>query len=306
MSLAAYRRTGADPPFGDPAAAHGVAMEGYYWRFTDVAAGRVVIVLCGACRAPDGPWALVAVAAHPGGFMRWARVDDCSLSGRAVRAGDVLEADDGRLRVRLEGASVDATWLADHPWPAGATFGGLGPAQIVPFLGQYWHPHLLLGSARGSALLGDEDVALDAAKIYAEKNWGSTFARDWWWGQAHGLGDGVACVAFAGGRLLGQAPTSVVVALDDRVLRRSPPLTAVTTSTAPGQWRVRAGDVELEAEADPAAAHMLPVPVPAERRVEMRSAQHLAGRLAVTVRRRGGTVFRGESELAGLERGAPS
>ncbi len=32
--LARYRRTGADVPFGNPLAAHGVAMEGYFWRFT--------------------------------------------------------------------------------------------------------------------------------------------------------------------------------------------------------------------------------------------------------------------------------
>jgi hypothetical protein len=28
--LNAYRSTGADPPFTDPAGAHGTAMEGYY------------------------------------------------------------------------------------------------------------------------------------------------------------------------------------------------------------------------------------------------------------------------------------
>ena len=59
--IAAYRRAGADLPFGDPARAHGVGMEGYYWRFTDVEAGRVVIVLCGICTAGAGRWALVAL-----------------------------------------------------------------------------------------------------------------------------------------------------------------------------------------------------------------------------------------------------
>ena len=28
----AYRARGADLPFGDPGAAHGVPFEGYYWR----------------------------------------------------------------------------------------------------------------------------------------------------------------------------------------------------------------------------------------------------------------------------------
>jgi len=32
--LAAYRATGADPPFGDPRGYHGVGMEGHFWRFT--------------------------------------------------------------------------------------------------------------------------------------------------------------------------------------------------------------------------------------------------------------------------------
>ena len=34
-ALRLYRATGADLPFGDPLTAHGVAMEGYFWRFTD-------------------------------------------------------------------------------------------------------------------------------------------------------------------------------------------------------------------------------------------------------------------------------
>jgi len=297
-----YRRTGADPPFGDPSRDHGVAMEGSFWRFTDAAAGRVVIVLRGVCRAPDGPWSLVALAAHPGGVVRWA-IDD-----------EALDAGPGRLRVRLDGAGLDATWSADVPWPRWGqgpsfrprVFGGLGPAQTVPWLGQYWHPHLLLGAAHGSLTIDGEAWSLDGATVYAEKNWGSTFAGRWWWGQAHGLADGAVCAAFAGGRLLGQAPTALVVALEDRLIRLSPPLSAITTATAPGRWRVRAGGVELEAEADPAAAHVLPVPVPAERRTVLRSRQHLTGRLALTVRRRGGVVFRGETDLAGLERGLPA
>src|SRR5215210_7752740 len=68
--LEAYRRSGADPPFGDPRRAHGVAFEGYYWRFTDAAAGSVVIVLCGVTIDATGPWAVVALAAHPEGIVR--------------------------------------------------------------------------------------------------------------------------------------------------------------------------------------------------------------------------------------------
>lgn len=308
--MSAYRATGADLPFGNLLAAHGVGMEGYFWRFTDAAAGRTLIVLCGACRAPDGPWALVALAAHPGGFLRWAVVPDCELAtdGLGVRAGDVLTADATSLRVRLDGATLDAAITPDVPWPRRA-FGALGPAQAVPGLGQYWHPHLLLGHVTGTAKLATETIDLGDATVYAEKNWGSAFAGHWWWGQAHGLGDGAACVAFAGGRLLGGAPTSVVAALEDRVLRFAPPAARLVTATAPGRWRIHGRGpvhrVEIEAEADPAAAHVLPVPVPATRDAVMRSRQHLAGHLTLTVHRGRRLVFRGETELAGLERGTP-
>jgi hypothetical protein len=72
--LDAYRSTGADPPFGDPARAHGTAMEGYYWRVVDAEARSVIMVLCGVCRGAGEPWAAVALAAHPGGFTRHALV----------------------------------------------------------------------------------------------------------------------------------------------------------------------------------------------------------------------------------------
>ncbi|MGZ6909843.1 MAG: tocopherol cyclase family protein, partial [Acidimicrobiia bacterium] len=64
--VAAYRRTGADVPFGDPVPSHGAEMEGWFWRVTDPASGRVVVALCGVNRHPAGDWATVAVALHPG------------------------------------------------------------------------------------------------------------------------------------------------------------------------------------------------------------------------------------------------
>ena len=85
-----YRRLGADPPFADPRRGHGIEMEGYYWRLSDPASGRVIIALCGVCQNNEGPWAVVAVAAHPQnvlceGFAPGARADP----GRyGVRAGE--------------------------------------------------------------------------------------------------------------------------------------------------------------------------------------------------------------------------
>src|SRR5919106_6236991 len=65
-----YRRAGADPPWFDPRRDHGAPFEGYYWRFSDRACGRVVIALCGLCRQRGRRWAVLALAAHPGGRVR--------------------------------------------------------------------------------------------------------------------------------------------------------------------------------------------------------------------------------------------
>src|SRR5674476_340353 len=70
MHVAAYRSSGADLPFGPLTSRHGVAMEGYFWRFTDTAAERVVTALIGVQQSSRGPWALVGLGAHPGQFWR--------------------------------------------------------------------------------------------------------------------------------------------------------------------------------------------------------------------------------------------
>src|SRR5215204_985409 len=68
----AYRATGADGVLGDPAAAHGVPFEGYFWRIVDPRSDAVVVALCAVCRGPDGSWGLSTLASHPGGFSRTA------------------------------------------------------------------------------------------------------------------------------------------------------------------------------------------------------------------------------------------
>ena len=307
--LEAYRRTGADPPFGDPRRAHGVRFEGYYWRFTDAPAGRVVIVLCGVSHDAAGSWAVVALAAHPEGLVRSAlvpvaRADPHSLG---IEAEGVLRGSADALHVDLgPDARLDVALHDRRPWPHRA-FGGIGPAQIVPGLPQYWHPHLLGARVDGSARLGEHTVSLSAATAYAEKNWGDAFTEHWWWGQAQAFPGADACVAFAGGRIALGAPTSVVVRVEDRLLRLAPPFARMTAAVGESSWRIRARSarhqLELEGEAmgEPA---VLPVPVPGGREVEDRSRQYLAGRLRVTLRRGRRTVFAGESELAGLERWA--
>jgi Tocopherol cyclase len=321
--LAAYRATGADPPWGDPHGWHGVGMEGYFWRITEPRAGVVVVVLAAVNRdAAGGTWGLAALATHPGGFVRSATVDDVRADPRGLGlrltgadGRPVLTATDERLRVELgPDAAVDAAFADRASWPRRFAFGGIGAAQCLPGLSQYWHPHTLGARVSGSARAGEATFALDGATAYAEKNWGAGgHPPAWWWGQAHGFARADLCVAFAGGAAtLGPArlprATSIVVALGGEVVRLVSPVVPMRVAVDDRGWRLRARGprhrVELEGHAGGAAPHVLPVPVPAERgRHVAQSAMHLAGTLRVRVRRGGRTVFEGESALAGLERG---
>jgi hypothetical protein len=319
--LAAYRRTGADLPWGDPVRAHGVTMEGWFWRFTDRDAGRVVVALLGISRAPDGStWGTVALGGHPGAVVAqlaaeraWADPDGRTL--RAVHEGrDVLQAAPGELSVDLgPGARLRASLRDPVPWPAGAMFGGVGPAHAVPGLSQYWHPAILHARGELEATLGGETVRMAAGSAYHEKNWGAGgFPPAWWWGQSHGFEREDVGVAFAGGRAglgpLQTTATSLVVRMGGEVARIVRPLQPVAVRVDPSGWHLRGRTarwtVTVEADAAGTAPHGLPVPLPAQRRnLEGGARQHLAGRLALTVARRGAVVFRGESVLAGLERG---
>ena len=312
--LDAYRRTGADLPFGDPRRAHGVAMEGYYWRLSDPASGRCVIALCGVCRAGDGPWAVVALAGHPGGFVRWrataaATAEPAGLGAAAWErdGAAVLRGSERRIAVDLgPDARLEATLEGRAGWPR-AALGGLGIAQVAPGLPQYWHPVVLGARVRGEAVLGGGTVSLDGWDGYVEKNWGGTFPGEWWWGQA-ALGDG-AMAAFAGGRLGGPlAASALVVRVGAEVVRFVAPGALVRAQAGGGEWRVRARgprwSVVLEGDAA-YPPHMLPVPVVTERRAVLRSEHHLAGRMRVVLRRGRRVALRAESAVAGLEHGMP-
>jgi tocopherol cyclase len=321
MMLAAYRATGADPPFGDPRGYHGVGMEGYFWRITQPGSGAVVVVLLAISRdLAGGTWGMAAIAAHPGGFVRSATFAHAVASRRRLRVlaadgsgSQLLEADHERLAVDLgPGACVDVAFEQRTGWPRRA-FGGIGPAQSLPGLSQYWHPHLLGARVRGGAQAGDRALDLSGATAYAEKNWGAGgHPPVWWWGQAHGFERGDACVAFAGGRAgfggVSLLATSVVVALGGEVIRLVRPVVPLRVAVDESGWRLAGRSaryaVDIEGHANGTRPHLLPVPSPDDRRrLDDLSAMHLAGEMRVSVRRRGRLLFDGVSTLAGLERG---
>ncbi|MFD6883453.1 tocopherol cyclase family protein [Rhodococcus sp. NPDC060084] len=314
--LERYRATGADLPFGNPLVAHGVAMEGYFWRFTQPDTGRVIIALCGVNRSDDGHWATLGFAAHPNGFLRTTTHPEAAadVAQLGATAGSAFRGDPDRVLMDLgEDGRLDVRIVPTLPWPR-RRFGGSSVFQTVPALNQYWHPWLLGARAEGYAVLGDEKWDLDGAQVYGEKNWGKGgFPESWWWGQAQGFADPEACVAFAGGQVhsgpLRTEVTAVVVALPGGpVVRLGNPVTSpvratVTDETWSLQGRNRRWSIEIEAASPIGSAHVLPVPLPAERRNVPGAIEHLAGSMSVTVRERGKTVWSGESRLAALEHG---
>jgi hypothetical protein len=310
--LAAYRRTGADPPFGDPRGYHGVGMEGHFWRITQPATGAVVVAIVAISRDAAGrPWAMASLAAHPGGEVRSATLPQAWASprGLALRAGDAIAADERWLRIAIgDDARIEVAFADALPWPRRA-FGALGPAHAIPGLSQYWHPWLLRARVTGAARVGAAEIDLDGAVAYAEKNWGAGgMPASWWWGQAHGFDRPDACVAFAGGRAgIGPArvlATALVVALGNEVrsvVRPPRPLKVAVDETG---WRLAGGGIEVEGHADGVTPHLLPVPVPHERRrLDDWAPQHLTGTLRLRVSRRGRKLYEGTSSLAGLELG---
>lgn len=318
--LAAYRATGADLPYGDPGRAHGVAMEGYFWRITDRAADRVVIALIGVNQAPDRSWATLGLGAHPGGFLTTAEHPGATAAPDrlAASAGVAFVADTDQVRVDLGRDSRLQLTISDGQlWPR-SRFGGSSWFQSVPGLNQYWHPWLLSGRADGYAVLGDETWDFTGAEVYAEKNWGREgFPDAWWWGQAHGFDEPGVTVAFAGGQVRAGPVQTEVTALvvrlpDGTVLRLGNPVTSpVRAEVSDERWRLvgvgrrlgRDWRVEVTARAPLANAHILPVPLPSQGRNTPGALEHLAGELSVTVRRGTKVCWRGHTRLAGLEHG---
>ena len=287
MKLPAYRASGATLPYGNLLASHDVAMEGYFWRFTMPDSGRVVIALAGINKADGGSWSTLGLAAHPGGFLRTAEHPNGSADPRILGAyaDNAFRGNADRLQVDFGDSHLDVRISNQRFWPH-RRFGGSSYFQSVPALNQYWHPWLLGGRVEGSAVIDGQSWDLTGAQVYGEKNWGKGgFPESWWWGQAQGFTDPRACVAFAGGQVsagpLRTEVTAVVAALPDgTVLRLGNPLTSqVETTVSDDRWTLRGysrkWSVDIDGTAPIADAHILPVPIPAERRNVPGALEHL-------------------------------
>ena len=307
---AAYRRTGADAPWHDPRGAHGVPMEGWYWRLvTDD--GGVVVALCGVVTGPDGTEALAALATGDGGVVtargRGAAADRRTLG---LEVPGLVRASPSLLELAVAPGEALHLRMAGGAWPRRAT-GGLGPAGWLPGLSQYWHPHTLAAPARGTLTRAGRPRAVRGL-LYAEKNWGPGFPSRWWWAQAH---DADTLVAVAGGRLqAGPAAlhaTALVLRHGGRLLRVVAPAGLVRTRVGDGTWRFRGWTARdrVEVEGRPGARAAARLPVPAAAGLPGGTVdQHLAGSLHVRWRRDGRLVVDREIGPAGLEdgrRGAP-
>ena len=97
-----------------------------------------------------------------------------------------------------------------------------------------------------------------------------------------------------------------MVRLGDKVIRMTPPV-LVRSEVGDNQWFIRGKslryEIELEGDGRHLPPHVLPVPLPAERRNIDTDFEHLGGRLRLTVRESGRLLFTGTSELAALEVG---
>ena len=324
-----YRATGADLPFGDPLRAHDVAMEGYFLRVTDRENERVIIALIGVNRGPDGHWATLGLASDQVGEPGQSGAANSASSSLRLAAAPHGWADPHRIGARSaeqfeyradgvrvdmgEGARLHVDITEPIRWPH-PVVGGSSIFQSVPALNQYWHPWLLGGRASGWAELDGQRWEFGGAEVYGEKNWGAEgFPDSWWWGQAQAFSQPDTCVAFAGGQIhsgpLHTEVTALVVRLPDgRVVRLGNPVVSPVRAEVTDEswefdgrgygWRIRvSGRSPLD------RAHVLPVPLPSQKRNSAGSIEHLAGELDVEVWRHGRLVWADHSSLAALEHG---
>lgn len=309
-----YRLTGADVPFGDPLPSHRTEMEGWFWRVTEPSTGRAIVALCSVNRHPAGDWSTTAVALHPGGIVRAGALDgavatDSPFTVSAGSGASAFTAGTDRVDFRLDDLHLRMEFSDPFPWPK--AFAGGGIFSSIPYLNQYWHPYRLGGRASGSVEFAGDRWDFTDATLYAERNWGAGFPLRWWWGQAHDFDGADVSVAFSGGLLelgpLRRDVAGVVVRLGRKVIRLTPPM-PVRSVIGDSYWSIRARSpryqIELEGDGTALPPHVLPVPLPADRRNVDTDFEHLGGVLHCTVKESGRVIFSGTSHLAGLEVGS--
>lgn len=324
-----YRRWGAELPGGDLVGARGISMDGWFWRLTEAATGRVVIVLAGINTPRHGdPWGVLGLATEPDGLLRLAELPTVHASRHGMSL--VMEGEQGSIhatRDRLEVRFHDVQLAVDLAGQVGFQ-GPLGASsifQVVPGMNQYWHCWLLGGRADGRLVLPGGEHPIRGAELYAEKNWGrGGFPTAWWWGQSQGFDDPGACLAFAGGAIhLGRpgSRTPLRTELTGLVLRTpdgeqvrlgNPGTSPVRARVGDGQWRLRGRGhdrrgrrvrLEVDAELPLAECFVLPVPLVEERRLAPAALEGQHGRVQVRLLREGRVAWQGSSTLAGLELG---
>ena len=176
---------------------------------------------------------MVTLASEPGGVRahrdRRRRVDRPRRARRRRRPAARRRG--RRCAVDLGPAAGRALRRRARGWPRRRS-GPLGPAQMVPWLGQYWAPHLLGARVTGQLR---RRARWTARSVYAEKNWGAAFADHWWWGQAaRGRARSPAGASTASRRPRSRRgrPT--------RLVTLAPPFARTVARAGGGEWHIRA------------------------------------------------------------------
>ena len=265
-------------------------------------------------------------AGRPGGWPRWPRIRGASCAAsRPRRPGATPTARDcasgtsfARMLRRCDadlgpGARVQATFERPVRWPRRAC-GAMGPAQAVPGLSQYWHPHLLGAAVRGERARRRRDQRPRRARAPTPRRTGARAGCPTRGGGARPTASSARTSASpspAGRARLGPPA-------DHRRRRSSSPSAARCCGSCA---RSAAARHRRRPRLAPARPHGAPrgrgrgprrrraAPAPgaraarASRAARLRRPSTSPATLRVRVRRRGRTVLDETSALAGLERG---
>ena len=317
--LAAYRGDRRRPAVGRPAArAPGVRMEGYFWRFTDPASGRVLIALCGVNRARDGFWSTLGVARAPDGLPADGRASrglgrpGGARRARGRRVRRARRPADGRPR-RGRAASTCAS--ATRCRGRGARSAGRASSRPCRRSTSTGIRGCSAAARSGSATVGGERWDLDGWQVYAEKNWGAGgFPEAWWWGQAQGFDDPGALRRVRGredplrpAAHRGDGRRRAAAGRPAAAARRPGRLADARAGHATSRGRcaraARAGRSRSRAPRRSAARTCCRCRCRSSAATCPGAIEHLGGRMDVVVAERGREVWRGTSRLAALEHG---